>query len=205
MTGLNLNNRMFITILLITIGACKLINSQAQSNMVRDKDGNTYTWKIMSDNKQWLTKNLNTNVEESYCQENNPMHCSQYGRLYTFLAAQKACSMLGDGWRLPTNEEWEKMAAQYGGVRDKSNDGGKAAYQAMLVGGNSGFNAVLGGNRELDDKGYARFNAHGFYWTSSETGNNTAWLYNFGKGGKILNRHEDGNKQEAISVRCIRY
>src|SRR3990170_2664353 len=98
MMGLNLSKRISITILMIMIGVCNLINTQAQSNTVIDKDGNTYTWKIMSDNKQWLTKNLNTNVEESYCQENNPAHCSQYGRLYTFLAAQKACSMLGEGW-----------------------------------------------------------------------------------------------------------
>jgi hypothetical protein len=32
----------------------------------------------------------------------------------------------------------------------------------------------------------------------------SAWLYNFGKGGQSLNRHSDGKKQMALSVRCVR-
>jgi len=54
-------------------------------------------------------------------------------------------SIIGDGWQLPTNEEWRKMAKHYGGVRDDSDDGGKAAYKALIIGGSLGFNAVFGG------------------------------------------------------------
>ncbi len=95
------------------------------------------------------------------------------------------------------------MAKHFGGVRDDSADGGKAAFKALLIGGSSGFNAVFGGSHEADGP-YARLEAHGFYWTASESDPAGAWLYNFGKNGQILNRHSGGNKQTAISVRCVR-
>ena len=95
------------------------------------------------------------------------------------------------------NGEW------YGGVRGDSDDDGKAAYQALINGGNAVFNAVYGGHRDSADGSYARVDAHGFYWTATETDVTNAWFYNFGKNGKILSRHQDGQKHMAISVRCI--
>jgi len=88
-------------------------------------------------------------------------------------------------------------------VREDSDDSGKAAYKALLVGGNSGFNALLGGGRSGDGQ-YARLEAHWFYWTASESDPASAWLYNFGQGGLSLNRHRDGEKHRAFSVRCVR-
>ena len=70
-------------------------------------------------------------------------NCRRYGRLYTWTSAQAACRALGNGWRLPTNEDWRQLANQYGGLRQESADLGKAAYTALLTGGTSGFDAVL--------------------------------------------------------------
>jgi len=159
--------------------------------------------KRMSDGKQWTTDNLNVNTPLSYCYEDSEQNCRRYGRLYTWEAARQGCQSLGEGWRLPTNDEWRQMAKHYGGVREDSNDTGRAAYETLLIGGSSGFNAVLGGNRSIDGQ-YSRLEAHGFYWTASETDPASAWLYNFGKGGLSLNRHHDGDKRMAISVRCVR-
>ena len=66
----------------------------------------------------------------------------------------------------------------------------------------SGFNAVLGGNRF--DGQYARLEAHGFYWTASDNEPSTAPFYNFGQNGQALHRQPEGDKQMAISVRCVR-
>ena len=96
------------------------------------------------------------------------------------------------------------MAKHYGGLREDSNDSGNAAYKALLIGGSSGFNALLGGGRTTDDGQYARLEAHGFYWTASERDPVSAWFYNFGQGGLSLNRQGGGNKQMALSVRCVR-
>jgi uncharacterized protein (TIGR02145 family) len=127
--------------------------------------------------------------------------CVHYGGLYTWQTAKKACESLGDGWRLPSDKEWQTMAKFYGGVYDDSGDKGKSAYERLMLGGGSGFNAMLGGNRERDGS-YQRLDAHGFYWTSSEYDSAEAWFYNFAKGATLLNHHT-GDKSRAISVRCI--
>jgi hypothetical protein len=38
----------------------------------------------------------------------------------------------------------------------------------------------------------------------TESGQDRARLYNFGKGAQSLNRHEDSEKLRAVSVRCVK-
>jgi uncharacterized protein (TIGR02145 family) len=166
--------------------------------------GTTYSSERMADGKQWTTHNLNVNTVPSYCYEGAELNCHRYGRLYTWESARRGCQSLGDGWRLPTDDEWRQMAKHYGGVREDSDDSGNAAYKALLIEGSSGFNALLGGGRASDDGQYARLEAHGFYWTASENDPVSAWFYNFGRGGQSLNRQSGGKKQMAVSVRCVK-
>lgn len=165
--------------------------------------GAIYFSKRMTDGKQWTTNNLNVNTERSYCYEDAELNCRRYGRLYTWESAQRSCQSLGGGWRLPTDDEWRQLAKHYGGVRDESTDG-RAAYTALLMGGSSGFSALLGGGRVSDEEQYARLEAHGFYWTASESNPASAWFYNFAKGSLALYRQREGNKKMALSVRCVR-
>ena len=163
----------------------------------------TLASKRMADGKQWTTENLNVDIAPSYCYDEAEVNCRRYGRLYTWESAQRACRSIGDGWRLPTENDWRQLARRYGGVREDSNDGGRAAYAALIADGSSGFSALFGGGREPNG-GYARLEAHGFYWTSSETIPGSAWFYNFGKGGLALNRQREGEKARAFSVRCVK-
>jgi len=156
----------------------------------------------MADGKEWTTANLNVNASPSYCYDDAESNCGRYGRLYTWESAQRVCQSLGGGWRLPTDDEWRQLAKRYGGVSDDSADKGRAAFTALMSGGMSGFNAVLGGNRS--DGKYARLEAHGFYWTASDNDPDSAPYYNFGQGGRALHRQPQGEKQMAISVRCVR-
>ena len=167
-------------------------------------ESGTISSRRMSDGKQWTTDNLKVETAGSYCYGDTEVNCRRYGRLYTWESAQRGCQSLGTGWRLPTEDEWRRLAKHYGGVREDSDDSGKAAYTALLIGGSSGFNALLGGGWGSDDGQYARLEAHGFYWTASETDPISAWFYNFGRGGQALYRQREGNKQMAISVRCVK-
>jgi len=173
------------------------------SAQVQQASGTLPSAKRMADGKQWTTDNLNVETVPSYCYDSAESNCRRYGRLYTWESAQRVCQSLGDGWRLPTDDEWRQMAKHYGGVSEDSDDRGKAAYKALLAGGSSGFNALLGGNRSADGK-YARLEAHGFYWTASESDPANGLFYNFGKGGQALHRQREGEKPEAFSVRCVR-
>jgi uncharacterized protein (TIGR02145 family) len=156
----------------------------------------------MLDGKQW-TANVNVQTGESYCYQDAEANCLRYGRMYTWESARRACQSLGDGWRLPTSDDWKAMAKHYGGIGNDSDDRGRAAFTALLSGGGSGFNAVLGGNRSGDGN-YERSEAHGFYWTASESSPQAAIFYNFGQGSKGLYRQDQGEKKMAISVRCVR-
>lgn len=160
--------------------------------------------KRMADGRQWTTRNLDVDAAPSSCYDGSAANCRKYGRLYTWDAAQRACLALGDGWRLPTNDEWRALGIAYGGIREDTADKGRAAYEALIVGGGSGFDAVHGGGRNDKDLQYQRLDAHGFYWTATETDAATAWFYNFGRNGVSMGRHAGGEKLSAFAVRCIR-
>jgi len=190
---------------LFAVGLTSIYNDSSgqKPDIIKDKDGNTYTIESFPDNKIWMTGNLKINIPGSYCYEDKGENCDRYGRLYVWTSAIEGCKALGEDWRLPTNEEWQQMASSFGGVRDDSRDSGRTAYSALKVGGEAGFNALFGGSRDPDSV-YQRLEAHGFYWTATETSTTTAWFYNFGKNAQMLNRHEDGEKQRAASVRCVK-
>src|SRR5687768_14729519 len=123
--------------------ACGCVSTSCSTHsLAKDQHlpGTIYSSRRMPDGKQWMTENLNVNTRGSYCYDDAELNCRRYGRLYTWESAQRGCQSLGHGWRLPTNDEWRQMAKHYGGVRDDSDDGGKAAYKALLIGGSSGFN-----------------------------------------------------------------
>ena len=183
----------------LVYGRC---NAQQQPDIVRDRDGNTYTVRSFPDDRIWMTENLKINIPGSYCYENKTENCNGYGRLYTWTSAVEGCEELGAGWHLPTNGEWQKLASSFGGVRDDSKDSGRTAFSILKYGGTSQFNAMFGGGRDPDSV-YRRMEAHGFFWTATEANPTTAWFYNFGKNGQLLNRHE-GEKQRAVSVRCVK-
>jgi len=180
-----------------------IVFAQMSIDNIKDRDGNVYKVKTMADDKLWTIENLRTKLDGSHCYDDKNANCDAYGCLYTWGLAKEGCKILGPGWRLPSNDEWQRMIKYYGGVWDDSQDDGKQAFGHLINGGDTQFNVLLGGGKSLKD-GYARIEAHGFYWSSTETGEKTAWLYNFGKNLRIINRHDDTEKAREMSVRCMR-
>jgi uncharacterized protein (TIGR02145 family) len=183
--------------------SCSVLRNDKNKHTIRDKDGNSYPVTRMADGKDWTTKNIAIDVPGSFCYDNLKINCDRYGQLYTWVTAVTVCTQLGDGWRLPTSDEWKNLAKYYGGVFDDSNDSGRAAYLALMDGGFSQFNALLGGGSDPNG-GYKRIEAHGFYWTSSGSSDSTAWFGNFGKGRPAFFLQNDGEKDRAFAVRCVK-
>jgi uncharacterized protein (TIGR02145 family) len=90
----------------------------------------------------------------------------------------------------------------YGGVSSDATDTGAAAYGALLGNDAVGFRARLGGNRSPTGQ-YERLDAHGLYWTATESEQGRAWFYNFARGGLALHRQDGGEPSMALSARCI--
>ncbi len=159
--------------------------------------------RVMADGRTWTARNLDVPDAESFCYDADENQCRRLGRLYTWQAALRACGSLGPGWRLPSDADWRSLAQRYGDVRGDDGRFGSEAYDALLAGGRSGFEAVLGGGRSPDGT-YGRGDAHGFYWTASESGPSTAVFYNFGKGSRGLYRQPAGPRDSAFAVRCVK-
>lgn len=170
---------------------------------LKDRDGNNYRTRIMPDNRLWMIDNLRINVPGSFCYDDKKEHCETFGRLYNWETAQQICVVLGQGWRLPTDEEWRQLAKNYGGVFGDSQDSGKSVFKALVKGGKAGFDIELGGGRGANGE-FRRGNDHGFYWTATEIDSTSASFLNFGKGSGKLFHQRDGQKSDAFSVRCIR-
>ncbi len=173
----------------------------AKEKLPRDPDGNVYPVKKFA-GLTWTTQNLNYPIPgESWCYEDNSANCEKYGRLYTWEAAKRACRELGNGWRLPTDQEWRDLAKRFGGADDDASDDGKAAYQAMIDGGNSGFSARLGGYR-YSNGSFFYLGGYGLYWSATEYGSVSAWYYLFYRDSGKLFRNWDA-KSFGHSCRCV--
>lgn len=183
------------------------------STEVRDPDG--YEYSVLNiGGKNWMRENLNFEVENSFCYDNDKSSCQEYGRLYTWQAAKEACAALGNGWHLPTNDEWRELAMLHGGYYScetfKDTGDPMKARAALVEGGSNGFNAQLGGQsfyqksvRQFYDRG-----RKGQYWTASEYEGDRAfhegqiWYFNFDSDGSLDNC-ESGDADDAFCVRCV--
>jgi len=126
------------------------------------RDGKTYkTFKIGE--RVWMAENLNYNAEGSVCYDNEPANCEQYGRLYNWNTAMKACPK---GWHLPSDKEWQILVELVGGKKVAGNM--LKATSGWNDDGNGvdsvGFSALPGGYKyeDFDTVGY-----YGGWWSSS--------------------------------------
>jgi uncharacterized protein (TIGR02145 family) len=112
----------------------------------------------------WMAENLNYEIKESKCYNDQPENCIKYGRLYNWSTAVGACPA---GWHLPSETEWKILAEHVNNVNRL-----RAKTGWNVAGGTDdyGFAALPGSGhssmkRKLDIIGYA-----GYWWSSSKKG-----------------------------------
>jgi len=162
------------------------------------RDGQSYKTVKLKDGKVWMAENLNFYINDSWCYDGKKSNCDKYGRLYTWEAAKKACPR---GWHLPSDKEWKAMANYYGGYDGGPVKAGKAPYIALMSGGNSGFDALLGGRRYPDEKLYG-LGSYGCFWTSTEFKLSRSWSFRFKDSDQNFLRINTP-KDWAYSCRCV--
>ena len=155
------------------------------------RDGQTYkTVELMG--KTWMAENLDFDVGAGcWFYDNDPKNGERYGRLYTWEAALKACP---PGWRLPTYDEMDKLMDHF--------EGPGGAYEALIEGGSSGFNALLGGSRDSLGE-YLDLGRSGFYWSATGSGAGYAWNYGFLGDGRRVYRSTNA-RSVGLSCRCLK-
>ena len=120
--------------------------SQGCPTSITDTRDNQIYPLVIIEEQVWLGKNLNFATDSSWCYLELPQACQRAGRLYTWEVAKRACP---EGWHLPTDEEWQKLATTAGGYYDfsESKEVGdrNLGYKKLLDGGELNFGALLGG------------------------------------------------------------
>lgn len=134
--------------------------------MTDHRDGKVYRV-IKAEGKLWMAENLAFDPgHDSWTYENDAKYDAKYGRLYTWDAAVKACP---PGWRLPTKKEWQDLAESFGGESISEKEVSLTDYIALIDGGSSGFDAMLGGNFNSQTNKFYSAGLMGFYWTSDDS------------------------------------
>ena len=139
-----------------------------------------------------MKRNLNIAVDSSFCYKNIPENCDVFGRLYDYETALTVCPA---GFRLPSDEDWNILTGTVGGLNF-------AGYK-LMAGGETGFDALLGGNYNPVSDIFSYQFRHGYYWTSTSFSETAAWMRHFISEKTNINR-STVKKQYFFSVRCIR-
>jgi len=177
--------------------------------------------------QKWMKKNMDIEITGSWCYENSADSCAKYGRLYTWEAAMAVCP---EGWRLPSRDDWDKLAEYVGGKKDvfwddessrdwldagkklKSKNGWsevEVGYNPIdghqTVSGNGtdnyGFSALPGGLRAEDTDIFIWAGTSGNWWTAEERSEFGAWYRNMDYDDDFM--EYSGNKEYGFSVRCV--
>lgn len=117
------------------------------------RDGQVY--KIVKiGNQLWFQENMNYITTNSFCYDNLNPNCDNFGRLYASTVSRDVCP---DGWHLPSRNDFDTLINNFGGSN--------SAYLHLINGGNSGFDALLGGKKNDDNFEY--MNERAYFWSSS--------------------------------------
>lgn len=176
-----------VALLLLALGLAS--SERTTSSFTDPRDGQVYRT-VQLIGKTWLAENLNYDVGEGcWFYDDDPGNGKKYGRLYTWEAAKRACP---PGWRLPEKEETEELIGYFGEAT--------SAYKALIEGGSSGFNALLGGS----NSGNEYLGRLGFYWSATERGADDAWYYYFSSDDRRVNLYGYFSLSVGFSCRCLR-
>ena len=161
------------------------------------RDGKTYNTIRIGD-QTWMADNLAYIPKDgkywTYTREQS--NGTDYGCLYNWETAKNVCP---DGWHLPDEDEFKTMLESIGGSKQD-------IYDALIKGGYSGFEGLLGGYYMGKTWGISSVGVDGCFWSSTE--------YDDIRGRHLeieKNKNEEENKAEAsvwlkvigMSVRCL--
>ncbi|MCG8342572.1 MAG: fibrobacter succinogenes major paralogous domain-containing protein [Chlorobiales bacterium] len=130
-----------------------------------------------------------------------------FGCLYNWYAVNDPRGLAPEGWRIPEDEDWQRLADYLGG----SDRAGGALKQRGIkhwkkpnsgATNNSGFSALPGGFRSLYGD-FRHLGLYSYFWSSSPFKNNCASIRVMGYfDSKVI--HTGGALESGYSVRCIR-
>ncbi|MEP0987293.1 fibrobacter succinogenes major paralogous domain-containing protein [Ekhidna sp.] len=180
-----------------------LVSCQPTTEGLVDVDGNQYEV-IQLSSVNWMAENLKVTHDREgdeilyYIPNGDSGNIETYGLLYDFEIACKVCP---EGWRLPTNEEWETLfdfsennnASNFKDTRfwDEEKNTNSTQFSARPTG--------IGNNQEHPNN----FGDNTLFWSSSKEQEHFIWTYILEKGKNTI-RKASQHPTYAFSVRCVK-
>jgi len=151
----------------------------------------------------WMAENLNYECEGSRCYDNDPSNAEEYGRLYDWETAMKACP---PGWHIPSKEGWRTLVDYAGGFETSGNKlKAKSGWFFKNGTDDYGFSALPGG-AICGDRTDFKTNLIGMWWGSTsctEPGSYNYAYYHWMSGENDKSQWEYHPKSWFHSVRCV--
>ncbi len=194
---------------------------------ITDLDGNIYRT-IQIGSQEWMVDNLKVSryrngdlilMPSSNTEWNNLVEggislynydqelLDDYGYLYNGYSMMDERNIAPIGWHIPTEEEWQTMVNQLGGITiagGKIKGIGTSHWARYNIGATneSGFTALPGGYI-LQDGTFRNQGSYGYFGTASEVDEEKIWYWKVQYDGRDLYRY-DIPKQTGLSVRCVK-
>ena len=192
------------------------LNPTTSYGELLDKRDNRVYRTLVISNHVWTAQNMNFKMEndstvQSWCYDNELKNCDEFGRLYNWNAAQKACP---DGWHLPTAAEWLELLENYACNIDYTEDEdlffecsgnylkSTSTWNEQTNKDNSfGFSVTAAGTR-LNDM-FLALGETAFFWSTTDT------LSFYAYAALFLNDDDSvfwgaSEKNSGLSVRCVK-
>ena len=206
---------------------CVAVFAQENGTFEDTRDGKIYKY-VKIGTQTWMAENLNyaeTAVNIVICHGDKNRSYKNYGKLYTWDAAMKACPR---GWHLPSRSEWNVLIEYVGGEviagkKLKAKNGWKVLSSANANGtDNFGFAALPGSESAAGC--FSDFEISGNWWTATMSDSSDVRklprafgiekdMYINGEGRsyyKSMNSFDRvgdyfaGRKLQGYSVRCVK-
>jgi len=184
-------------------------NKYSLGQFTDPRDNQTYHTVVIGE-QEWFAQNLNYEIDNSWCYDNDSINCHDYGRLYTWVAAKFACPF---GWHLPTDDDWKQLEMFLGMSQDHANSTG---FRGTDVGeklksttgwihdGNGtnevGFSALPGGHFFNGD--FYEIDYFGYWWTATDLATVARHRELRYFGSYVYRGSYD--KEDGLSVRCVK-
>jgi len=182
-----------IFIILCTLQLAAFSQTITNDVLTDSRDGKKYKVQKFG-NQLWMVENLNFKTPNSWVYDNKEENAAKYGRLYNYQDAMKACPA---GWVLPTDIDWEFLAADFADESDgiwftfKSND------EAWLL--------TFSG-RHNEKNIFEGIGVSGAYWSSEDPGKDPSGKsFQFDKSNNSIDAYvEYEYLSVGVGVRCLK-
>lgn len=207
------------------------LNPNLTYGTVTDIDGNSYAT-IRIGNQTWMAENLKVahyNDETTipnvinkdvwgylssgawtyYSDDDN--YNNIYGKLYNWFAINTG-KLCPKNWHVPNDDEWRELSDYLGGINvaggklksiGTNNDIGLWYPPNTGATNQSGFTGLPGGYKRSDG-GYQLLSSFGYWWSSTENGDDQAWARNVDYYYSSLSRYVFEYKTQGFSCRCVK-